>query len=218
MITSAQKLMMARAGVVSSNTVSYVSDTGRQNIQATSTLTLPSGIEAGDLVIVASMGDSARPEIPTGYTLGQYGSTLSVGYMWAYKVMPSVVDTEATGLSNSSQITHMAIVFRGSSSTPTVLTPPLINALSSGMPDPPSVSASNGNMIVCFGYLDDTTSPAQNDFLAPTGYAFGGASSGVACSVMGAYLAVTASDTYDPDAFSGRTTVEPSVGATLVLA
>jgi len=217
MITSAQKLLMARAGVSVSNTISFVASTGRSNITPTSSLALPEGIEVGDIVIAASMQDSGTPFVPTGYTLGQVGSTSSVGYMWAYKTMADPVDTEIVGLKDDTYTTHMAMVFRGSSSSPSVSTPPAINVVANGMPNPPSVAAGNGNMVVALGFLDDTSAPAQEDFLPPTGYTFGAASSGVACSVMGAYLAITASDTYDPDAFSGIVTSEPSVGATFVL-
>jgi len=220
MITSAQKLLMARAGVPvaagGGGDITFVNGTGRGIISGSATLTLPSGLQPNDLVIVATMGDSDVPLVPTGYTTGQVGLTQSTGYMWSYKVMGDPVDTQATGLYQASSMTHMAIAFRSDSgSAPLVATPPAINALANGMPDGPSVSASVDNMVVTLGYLDDSV--VQSFVNAPTGYTFAAASSGSDSSVMSAYLKITSDGSYDPSPFTNHTTTEPSIGVTFVI-
>mgnify|MGYP006999481347 CR=1 FL=1 len=220
MIGSAQKLLMARAGVSvaagGGGDITFVSGTGRASILGTTTLDLPSGLQPNDLVIVATMGDSDIPLVPTGYTTGQVGSDSSVGYMWSYKIMGDPVDTQATGLYSSGSMTHMAIAFRGDSGSAPLVAPfPAINVISNGMPDGPSVSASTDNMVVTLGYLDDSV--IQSFVSEPTGYTFAAASSGSNSSVMSAYLKITSDGSYDPGPFTNHTTTQPSVGVTFVI-
>jgi hypothetical protein len=73
------------------------------------TITLPTGLQENDLVIIASASDGTAQNIPTGYINGQNGNQ-GVQYRWSYKYMGSVPDTTATGLSPTS--VHIAFAFR----------------------------------------------------------------------------------------------------------
>jgi hypothetical protein len=189
-----------------------------------STITLPSGLQPNDVVIIASSNDYASgPSVPTGYTQGQRGAAADVGYMWSYKVMPDPVDTTATGLTSSSYVAHIAIAFRyiNTSNILDVTTPPI--ATNGGMPNPPEITTSNKSIIVCIGFIEDICilNPTP-----PTGYILAGATSAPirtdgqeadsTSSIMAAYQLSNAG-TYNPALFTGYATGQPSVAATFAL-
>jgi hypothetical protein len=67
------------SGSLEQDTITFVGGTGRITLSDTS-ITLPSGLQPGDLVIVASASDGSASAVPTGYTLGQTGRPSSTGY------------------------------------------------------------------------------------------------------------------------------------------
>lgn len=200
--------------------VTFVNATAVGVGSSSSTVAIPSGTEPNDIVFVITAMDQAVPNTPTGYTAGQSGRTgVTVGYMWAYKIMPDPVDTTASGLSSNSRATHAAIVFRNAdTTTPLDVTPPSTANGSSGAPNPPSITtATAGAMIVAFGYLDDDE--VASAVTAPSGYTLATATetTGSGATVMAAYLLSTAAGTYDPGAFSGTGLDDAWEAATVAL-
>jgi uncharacterized protein YlzI (FlbEa/FlbD family) len=176
---------------------------------ATSTvanLTLPTGLQQNDIVIVASYRDDSTTTLPTGYTAGQQGTSNSVNYRWAYKRMGATPDTTITGMSGTSVI-HIAMVFRGVDSTTALdVTSPTVATNTVGMPNPPSITTvTNNSMIVALGYLDDDV--IASAVTAPTNYTLARAeqygSSGAGGTVMGAYRLTTTFGAQDPGVFGG---------------
>jgi len=92
------------AGVIPQ--ISYIGQTQ----STTTSITLPTGLQENDLVVIASASDATAQTLPIGYTNGQNGNQ-GVEYRWSYKFMGSTPDTTATGLSPTS--VHIAFVFRG---------------------------------------------------------------------------------------------------------
>jgi len=86
--------------------ISYIGQTQ----STTTSITLPTGLQENDLVIIASASDGTAQTLPQGYTNGQNGND-AVEYRWSYKFMGATPDTTATGLSPTS--VHIAFVFRG---------------------------------------------------------------------------------------------------------
>jgi hypothetical protein len=86
--------------------ISYIGQTQ----STTTSITLPTGLQENDLVIIASASDSTTQTLPAGYTPGQSGNQ-QVRYRWSYKFMGATPDTTATGLAANSA--HIAFVFRG---------------------------------------------------------------------------------------------------------
>ena len=185
-------------------TIELVATTGRVSSQpASSTLTLPSGLEPGDLVIVATASDGGVPSYPSGYTSGQQLSS-SVDGMWAYKFMSDPVDTVVSGLDSSTTDTHIAIAFRGvDQSNPLDVSSPSLNTGGSGSPNPPAITTStNGAVVVALGFLDDDQ--IASSLGPPSGYTFAAASdsSSRGATMMSAYKTVTTAGTEDPGTFN----------------
>lgn len=74
------------------------------------TISLPTGTQVGDLVIIASASDGTVQTRPITYNRGQQGTNQPVQYMWTWKTVDSVTDTVASGLSINS--VHIAFTFR----------------------------------------------------------------------------------------------------------
>jgi hypothetical protein len=191
---------------------------GASTASSGSTITLPTGMQPGDLVIVATCSDNTTPALPTGYTNGQNGNTNSTGYRWSYKVMPNPVDTTASGLTNDTTTTHLAMAFRGFDPDNILdVTPPNIATATSGMPNPPSITTANNDaMIVAIGFLDDDL--VAGSVTAPSGYTLATASQSpsAGATVMAAYKVRQTAGADDPAAFGGTGT-DSWVGATLAL-
>jgi len=86
--------------------ISYIGQTQ----STTTSITLPTGLQENDLVVIASASDVTAQTLPIGYTNGQNGNQ-GVQYRWSYKFMGVTPDTTATGLSPTS--VHIAFAFRG---------------------------------------------------------------------------------------------------------
>jgi hypothetical protein len=86
--------------------ISYIGQTQ----STTTSITLPTGLQENDLVVIASASDATAQTLPLGYTNGQNGN-VAVQYRWSYKFMGATPDTTATGLSPTS--VHIAFAFRG---------------------------------------------------------------------------------------------------------
>jgi hypothetical protein len=200
----------------STATVELVANTGRVTLTGSS-ITLPSGLQPGDLVIVASASDNDTPDYATGYTPGQRDRPNSAGYQWCYKFMGNPVDTTASGLTNDSRTPHLAIAFRGvDSTTPLDATSPAVASGESGSPNPPSITtATNNAVVVALGFLDDDRVSASAG--APTNYTFAAASqsSSGGATVMAAFRTKTPAGSEDPGAFS--TSSDNWAAATLAL-
>jgi hypothetical protein len=194
-----------------------------------STITLPSGLQQGDIVFVlTSNGASTTRAAPTGYTLGgaaAFNSTMY--YVWSYKIMGAVPDTTATGLGANTDTVHIAFAFRGVDVTSTLgpfsVTTPAVATSTTSAPNPPTITgplnAPTNNIIVILGYADAQSRAA---FIgAPSAFTLiGAAQASLAASttVMAAYSTSTvdSATTTDPGAFTGTTTGS-SVAVTFAL-
>jgi hypothetical protein len=76
------------------------------------TITLPTGLQEHDFVIIASASDGTAQNVPVGYTNGQGGQSPNNGvrYRWSYKYVLEPPDTIATGLTPNS--VSIAFAFR----------------------------------------------------------------------------------------------------------
>jgi hypothetical protein len=193
--------------------VSEITLIGTPTSSTTTSITLPTGLQQNDLVVICSVADSNSQNLPSGYTNGQNGSSNSTNYRWSYKFMGSTPDTTATGLSSSSA--HIAFAFRGvNTSTPLDVTTPSITTSTSGMPNPPSIQTVTDNaVIVACGFLDDDN--VASSVTAPSTYTLILASQNGA-TVMSAYKTKTPQGSDDPSAFGGSGT-DSWVGATFAL-
>lgn len=184
----------------------------------TTSITLPSGLQQNDIIVIASMSDGTAQNLPSTYTNGQNGSSNSVNYQWSYKRMGATPDSTATGLSSSS--IHIAMAFRNVNTT-TVLdvTPPTIETNTSGMPNPPSITTVTDKcLLVAVGYLDDDV--VASTVTAPSGWTLIDAaeygSSGAGGTIMSAYLQQPTAGTENAGAFGGSGT-DSWVGAKFAL-
>lgn len=198
------------------STITEVANTGRVTLTGAS-LTLPAGLQPGDLVIVASASDDLTPNYPTGYTQGQRGR-VNVGYQWAYKFMGNPVDTTVSGLTNDVRTPHLAIAFRGvDPTTPLDATPPTVTTGGSGRPNSPAITTvTDTAWVISLGFLDDDN--VASTVTAPTNYTFLAASQGSSggATVSAAYRVKTPAGAEDPGAFAAGGDDE-WVAATLAL-
>jgi hypothetical protein len=164
------------------------------------TLTLPTGLVRGDIVIVGVGSDGSNPALPAGWTNITSTPGGSAGQRTFVKVMDTVPDTTValTGLSTASVAFSVAI--RGGYYS---AANPFAEATGgSGMPSSPLVPGVAANSIVlALGYLDDDNITAT----APSGYTLLQtiSASTAGFTAMLAYAdALTAGD-YTPGAFGG---------------
>src|SRR6056300_347293 len=76
------------------------------------TLDLPAGVQADDVVVYFSTEDGGGPpNLPNGYTNGGTVNA-AVDSRWAYRVMPATPDTQITGLDNTTDVAIVAVVLR----------------------------------------------------------------------------------------------------------
>lgn len=148
------------------NTSSFV---GTPTNSTTTSITLPTGLQANDIVVIASFSDlgTVTQTVPSGYTLGQSGTGLSsqLSYQWAYKIMGETPDTTATGIAPGSL--SIAFAIRGIGESIFDVSVPAVATGSTLMPNPPSVTTvSRGVLNIVIGYLDDDIITAT----APTNY------------------------------------------------
>lgn len=188
---------------VISETFATIELVGTPTSSTGTSITLPTGLQEGDLVVVCNFADATSQNLPSGYTNGQNGFTNSVNYRWSYKFMGSTPDTTATGLSSGSA--HLAFAFRGvDTTTPLDVTPPSVATNISGMPNPPSITTVTDNsVLVAVGYLDDDS--VASSITAPSTYTLLNAaqSSG---TIMAAYKTLATAGTDDAGGFGGTGT------------
>lgn len=172
--------------------------------QSTGTsITMPSGLQQNDIVIIASMSDDVSQNLPsTSWINIQNGNTNSVQYRWSWKRMGATPDASATGLSSSS--VHIAFAFRNVATNNQfdVITPSIAtNTI--GMPDPPSITTvTNNAMVVVVGFLDDDAVTAT----APSGFTLARSANYSNGTVMAAYRLKSPAGTEDAGAFGGSGT------------
>jgi hypothetical protein len=190
-----------------------ISLVGNPTSSTTTSITLPTGLQPNDLVVICSVADSTTQTLPTGYTNGQNGSSNSTEYRWSYKFMGATPDTTATNLASSSA--HIAFAFRGvDTASPLDVVSPAISTNTTGMPDPPSITTvTNNSVIVACGFLDDDA--VASSVTAPSTYTLLNASQNGA-TVMAAYKTKTPAGADNPAAFGGSGT-DSWVGATFAL-
>jgi hypothetical protein len=183
----------------------------------TGTMTLPTGLQQNDLVIVATYRDDNTANLPTGYTAGQNGTSNNVNYRWSYKRMGATPDTTVTGLSTSAAI-HIAIVFRNVNTTTALdVASPTRTTNTAGMPNPPSITTvTNNAMVVVIGYLDDDviTATAPTNFTLARTANYG--SAGAGGTIMAAYRTKSPAGAEDAGTFGGGGT-DSWVATTLAL-
>ncbi len=130
------------------------------------TFTLPASMQQGDICIVLVGSDTTQPDLPSGWT-DFSAITYGGGYQRTiYKVMGSTPDSTVslTNLS-SSGATAVAIAIRGYVGTPSITT---ATGLTTGMPNPPSVTTTlNNSLVIALGAIDDD---AVATVTAPSGY------------------------------------------------
>lgn len=164
------------------------------------TITLPTGLQQNDIVIIASMSDDVAQNLPnTSWINIQNGNTNSVQYRWSYKRMGATPDTTATNLSSSS--VAIAFAFRGVATTGQFdVTTPAIATNTIGMPDPPSITTvTNNAMVVVVGFLDDDAVTAT----APTNFTLARTANYGNGTVMAAYRVKSPAGTEDAGVFGG---------------
>lgn len=183
-------------------------------------LTLPSGIQEGDVVVViggwAQKATTGTPEGPSeaGYTRIQWFSTVTTsatGWGWIgawYKVMGPTPDSSVTGqalsVTSVSSVYH-AVVLRGVDTTNVVdnQTTQFVANGATGTPDPPTVNVESvGAWVFACGF----TSVVDATATAPTGYtglAWGSQNDTYDTSLGFAIKQATAIGIEDPGAFSG---------------
>lgn len=133
------------------------------------TMTVPSGLQEGDVVFVMLFSDfNVTPAAPTGFENGQYGSN-DIDWGWFYKVMGATPITSVSLTHSSCQYTSgICFALRGidPANVLDVATPSRAIG-SSGMPNAPSITPiTDGAMVLAFGFLDDDLVTAT----APSGY------------------------------------------------
>jgi hypothetical protein len=171
----------------------------------TSSINLPSGLQPGDLVVIAVFNYLTRPATPTGYTLGQSAYINGVGYMWAYKIMGATPDTTASIVSGA----NMAMVFRNVNATTPIDSSASAISGTSGMPDCPQITTiKDRSTIVAIGFLANDVVASSVYF--PKKYTLIGAhqygSSGTGGTIMAAYYNQPVAGTDNPDVFTGTGT------------
>jgi hypothetical protein len=193
-------------GEEAGGSITFVGGTGIGVEDSSNNLTLPTGLQPGDLVIVTSGSDNNVTQLtPTGYTsMGSFN--YAVDGWWSYKFMGDPVDTAISGLTFDGQTTHLAVVFRGvDQSTPfDAAYVRMPNNDEIGTPDPsPITTVTDGAMVVALGYLDDDK--VASGVTAPTGYTLAATSQSVVAgvTVMAAYKVLATAGTEDPGAFGG---------------
>lgn len=181
------------------------------------TLTLPSGLQQGDVVIVGIGSDGSLANTPSGWT-SINGTTQGTEYARTiYKVMGATPDTSVSisGISISSAA--IAIAVRGVNATTILDVTPTVSSNISGMPDCPSITTVNSNTLgIIIGYLDDDN--VSSSVTAPIGYenltVIESTTAGQ--TVMLATKNLTTLGTESPSAFGGTGT-DDWVGVTIAL-
>jgi hypothetical protein len=145
-------------------TITFIGNTGSV---ATATLTLPAGLQQGDLVLLVQGSDDGTPTTPSGWTqivAGRDGA--GVGYGLAYKLMGATPDSSVTVI-NAGNAPSIAVAYRGvDQTTPVEVTSTLTATVST--PTPTAITPlTDGSEVVGVGWIDDDN---VNPVTAPTGF------------------------------------------------
>lgn len=129
-------------------------------------LSVPSGLQLGDVLLVVSVNTNATCLLATGFTNGQAANTNAVGYRWAYKVVTGSVDTTVAGLTSAAN--HWITYFRGVSTSPVLdVAAPTRGTATSGSPNSPSITPVTSNALVlsiAYRTVSDSTCTAPTGF------------------------------------------------------
>ena len=175
------------------------------------TITMPSGMQKGDLILLFAGSDAGVPSLPSGYTsVGTYIS-VSEDARFSYKVVGDTIDTSVTftGGSVAGVVTVLryADVSKMSVQSSTGTT---------GMPNPPSQSTiyDIGGICLAVGFLDDDN--IASSVTAPAGFSdlIAVQSTVTGQTVMVASQYPTSKTAINPDAFGGPGT-DDWVGLTI---
>lgn len=167
------------------------------------TLTLPSGMVEGDVVLLFLGADVAMPSLPSGWT---NVNTYTVGTEYArfaYKVMGSTVDTTVSSTTSptGSSFAMGCVVLRNADATSISVTS--ASALS-GMPNPPNQpTVYAGGMCIAVGFLDDDN--VASSVTAPTDFTlqFAVQATATGQTVMAATRQTSSPQAIDPGPFGG---------------
>lgn len=167
-----------------------------QSADATS-MPVPTGLQAGDLLIYAFAADVAAsnlgssPSIPTGFTLGNSTGSASGGVVWAYKIADGS-ETTISPIDNgrTTENIHAAFIFREAtiSSTGSAQTTTGASVI------PPSISALAGEYVIILAAQDSASATATG----PAGYTEIVDAAGTDANIYIGYKQVTSDGTETP--------------------
>lgn len=152
----------------------------------TGSITLPTGTQVGDLVLVASVSDGGTLNTPiwaggpSNYNSLANQTNQSPSYQLSYKFVQSTLETTVDGLSATTLnvgggggtqprgTAHIVQVFRGANPSTTILTQ--LDSADAGNPDPPQINGvAANNAVAAFAFIDDISVTAT----PPGGYTAG---------------------------------------------
>lgn len=146
----------------------------------TGSITLPLGIEVGDLVLVASVSDAGTLSTPLNYTSITNINGQDPSYQLSYKFIESSTETTVDGLTTTTVQTggpgsgqprgtaHIVQVFRGADPASVISFTNSSN--NNGNPNPPPINGvAANNIVAAFAFVDDISITAT----APGGYTLG---------------------------------------------
>lgn len=172
---------------------------------SSNTLTLPSGMQAGDLVLLFIGVDGNFPTLPSGWTNVNTYQSGSEYARFAYKVMGTPVDTTVSVTALGANAMG-AVALRGVDITQ-FSTASATGG--SGMPNPPNqTTIYAGGLCLAVGFLDDRN--VANSVTMPAGFdkVFTVESNVTGQTVMVGSKFTLGSGAIDPNAFGGSTTDE----------
>ena len=187
----------------SSSTITYVGGTSQDDSSSDLTLT---GLQSGDLVLFYSASDSVNRNTPSsGWTaipgLGTQPDNDNNPDSAAFYKFSTGTSVTAGNLDDDG--VHVMIAFRGVDSS----NPFNVNSVETfgffGMPNPTTITTTDGCMIVAVGLLDDDD--VASSVTAPSGYTLAVVddTSSSDCTVMTAYKTQTSAGSENPGAFGG---------------
>jgi len=188
----------------------------------TGSITLPTGTQVGDLVLVASVSDGGTLSTPSwAGGPSSYNSITNINnqvpsYQLSYKFVESTLETTVDGLSATTLnvgggggtqprgTAHIVQVFRGADPAAAISFNDSSN--NNGNPNPPSINGvAANNIVAAFAFVDDISITAT----PPTGYTLGALQSvgtnpngTQEATVMCAYNLTPSTPTEDPDVFN----------------
>ena len=146
----------------------------------TGSITLPTGTQVGDLVLVASVSDGGTLSTPLNYTSITNINGQDPSYQLSYKFVESTLETTVDGLTGTTTqvggggggqprgTAHIVQVFRGADPAATISFAD--SSDNNGNPNPPPINGvAANNIVAAFAFVDDISITAT----APGGYTLG---------------------------------------------